>query len=414
MLFAPHQKRNWKNTVDARHRWNVSEGATRSGKTYMDYYKVPARIRAADHDGLIVLMGNTQGTLERNILAPLRNIWGGSLVGTIGGASNKVKLFGREAYALGADKQNAVTKIQGAGIAYCYGDEVATWAEPVFQMLKSRLDKPDSCFDGTTNPDNPKHWLHTFLQSDADIYRQRFTLDENPFVSDFFKEQLKKEYAGTVYYDRFINGLWVAAEGIIYRAFADNPEAFIIPEPKPEDVAFCTIGVDFGGTGSAQAFQCTGFPRMMNAVYTLDEYYTKEPIDPQGLSDAFVDFVKRQTAKRRQIVGIYADSAESVLIRGLQTALVKAGLPFKVQNAKKGSINDRIRFYSLLQGAGRYKVVKGCTHTVDAFSTVTWKPGALRDERLDDGTYNIDTLDAQEYSTEAYQDKIQKILLLGG
>jgi hypothetical protein len=98
----------------------------------------------------------------------------------------------------------------------------------------------------------------------------------------------------------------------------------------------------------------------------------------------------------------------------LQTALVKAGLPYKVQNARKGSINDRIRFYTLLQGAGRYKVVKTCVHTIDAFSTVTWKPGALRDERLDNGTYNIDPLDAQEYSTEAFQDKIQKILLLGG
>lgn len=414
MIFAPHQIRNWKHTVGEPHRWNISEGATRSGKTYMDYYKIPYRIRHADPNGLIVLLGNTQGTLERNILEPLRSIWGGALVGTVGGASNRVHMFGRDVYVLGADKQSAVTKIQGGGFSYCYGDEIATWAEPVFQMLKSRLDKPGSCFDGTTNPDNPKHWLHSFLQSDVDVYRQRFTLDENPFVSEDFKRNLKKEYWGTVYYDRYINGLWVAAEGIIYRKFADNPDAFIIDEPKKEDIAFCTIGVDFGGTGSAQAFQCTGFPRSMNRVITLDEYYTKDPVDPKGLADAFVEFVKRQLMKGRRVVEIRADSAEQVLIRGLQTALAKAGLPYQVKNAMKGSINERIRFYTLLQGAGRYQVVKTCEHTIDAFSTATWKPGALRDERLDNGTYNIDTLDAQEYSTEPFQEQILNIILAGG
>ena len=114
--FSQKQKEVWRNTVNARHRWNISLGATRSGKTYLDYYKIPYRIRSAPADGLILLLGNTKGTLERNVLEPMRKIWTGGLVGSIG-SDNRVMLFGRECYALGADKVNQVSKLQGAGLA---------------------------------------------------------------------------------------------------------------------------------------------------------------------------------------------------------------------------------------------------------------------------------------------------------
>ena len=73
-------------------------------------------------------------------------------------------------------------------------------------MLKSRLDKPTSIFDGTCNPDSPNHWFKKFLDSDADIFLQHYVIDDNPFNSPEFIENLKKEYRGTVYYDRFILG----------------------------------------------------------------------------------------------------------------------------------------------------------------------------------------------------------------
>lgn len=68
------QKEYWKN---ANCRWNVKSGATRSGKTYLDYYLIPKRIRAVrGKDGLIMILGNTKSTLQRNIIEPLQNIWG--------------------------------------------------------------------------------------------------------------------------------------------------------------------------------------------------------------------------------------------------------------------------------------------------------------------------------------------------
>ena len=96
-----------------------------------------------------------------------------------------------------------MAKIQGASIKYCYGDEIAKWNKEVFQMLKSRLDKPYSCFDGSCNPEHPTHWLKEFLDNDElDIYLQRYTIFDNPFLPAEFVEQLCKEYEGTIYYDR--------------------------------------------------------------------------------------------------------------------------------------------------------------------------------------------------------------------
>ena len=134
-------------------------------------------------------------------------------------------------------------------------------------MLKSRLDKPYSCFDGSCNPEHPTHWLKEFLDNDElDIYLQRYTIFDNPFLPKEFVEQLCKEYEGTIYYDRLIVGLWKRADGAIYKKFADNPDAFrceVVDELKDdpevkqfrkEDITSIEIGLDFGGNQSGHSF----------------------------------------------------------------------------------------------------------------------------------------------------------------
>ncbi len=218
MPFSVKQREFFDN---ANHRWNFKTGATRSGKTYMDYYVIPKRIRASiGKPGLAVILGVTKSTIERNILEPMRNIWGNDLVGSIS-SSNICYLFGEKVYCLGAEKVSQVSKLRGSSIKYVYGDEVADWNEEVFEMLKSRLDKPYSCFDGALNPQGPNHWLKEFLDSeDLDIYCQKYTLFDNPFLDKAFVDSLCKEYAGSVYYKRYILGEWALAEGLVYPMFS--------------------------------------------------------------------------------------------------------------------------------------------------------------------------------------------------
>lgn len=220
------------------HRWNVKTGATGSGKSFVDFtVTIPKRIEACRGEGLIVLLGNTRGTLERNILEPMRQWWPGN-VGMIR-SDNTVELFGKKVYALGADNKKHVARIQGATFEYVYGDEVTTWSEDVFQMLKSRLRCEHSHFDGTCNPDNPEHWFKHFLDSDADIYQQSYVIDDGVLPPHIIAE-LKKEYAGTVYYDRYILGEWCQASGLIYKLNDYN-----LVDTVPERGEYY-ISVDYG------------------------------------------------------------------------------------------------------------------------------------------------------------------------
>lgn len=381
------------------HRWNIKTGATGSGKSWLDYaVLIPQRLIAMRGEGAAVILGNTQGTANRNILEPMRDIWGDKLVGTIG-SDNAATLFGRKVYVMGADNKKHVARIQGMTIEYAYGDEITTWAEGVFQMLKSRLRCPHSHFDGTCNPDAPQHWFKKFLDSDADIYCQPSTIFDNPFLPKEFVENLCKEYEGTVYYQRFILGQWVAAEGVIYRLFADTPDRFIVDDLPDQKIRKVVIGVDFGGGSSAHAFCALGFTDY-GALVVLDEYHEKAALTPEKLAQDFVDFLRR-CQSRWLVTQVYCDSAEQTLINGLRAAARNALIGVNIADAAKRPINDRIRATCILMGMGRFFVARNCVHTIDALKSALWDSKKLtEDVRLDDGTTNIDSLDALEYAFE--------------
>ena len=384
---------------NANHRWNVKTGATGAGKTYIDIlYTIPKRIRSASgKTGISVLMGNTKGTLTRNIIEPMQEIYGTDLVGDIK-QDNTAYLFGEKVFCLGADSKRHVDRVRGATFKYLYGDEVATWNEEVFSIVKSRLREEYSTADLTCNPDSPYHWFKKFLDSNADIFQQSYVIDDGA-LSPKIVEELKKEYAGSVYYDRYILGQWVSAEGVIYKTFADNPERFyLLDEPLNYK---CNIGVDFGGGQSAHAFCCVGFGQFMRNVNVLEEYYNKEVLTPNQLEQDFIDFV-RMCLSKYNVVDVYCDSAEQVLIKGLRTAAARERLPINILNAKKKPINDRVRCLTRLMASDRFKINAKCEQTIQALRTAMWNSKVLsKDERLDNGTTNIDSIDALEYAFES-------------
>lgn len=387
----------------ATHRYNVKTGATGSGKTYLDIvYTIPKRIiERSNKSGIIVLLGNTRGTLQRNIIEPMQEIYTKSLVSDIK-QDNTALLFGEKCYCLGADKVSQASKIQGATFKYVYGDELTTWSEDVFTMLKSRLRTPYSCMDATCNPDNPRHWVRDFLDSDSDVYEQQYCIDDGALPPEVIAS-LKRDYEGTIYYNRFILGQWVAAEGIIYRQFADNLDRYVrTTYDDGTDIAIrrAVIGVDFGGNGSAHAFSLVGFTPTMGAIIVLEEYYRKEQISPAQLERDFIDFV-RLCQTKYFVSDCYCDSAEQTLIQGLIQTAGRERISLNIYNARKGDINERIRALNMLMAAGRFYIAPHCKHTIEALQTAVWdSKSPTKDRRLDDGKHNIDSLDALEYAFE--------------
>lgn len=394
MQLSDKQKEYWN---EAHSRWNVKSGATRSGKTYLDYYVIPKRIRAlAGKEGLVVILGNTKGTLQRNIITPLQKIYGPLLVSDIR-SDNTATLFGEECYCLGADKVNQVDRIRGSSIKYCYGDEVVTWHPDVFDMLKSRLDKEYSLFDGTCNPDNPNHWFYKFLKSDADIYLKEFMLEDNPFLSRAFVENLKKEYAGTVLYDRYILGRWALAEGLIYKPFADAPERFTIErEDLPKRFSYIGVGHDFGGNKSNHAFAATGIGFDGHVYKLRAKSVSAAGVPFDQLERLFCEFVDGIIRDYGYPNGVYCDSAEQTMINSY-----RQNTTYPIYNSIKRPINDRIRCTLLLMGSNRWHMVRGeCDDLANGLKNAVWDSKSKEDKRLDDGSSDIDILDADEYSFE--------------
>lgn len=391
---------------NANQRFNIKTGATRSGKTYLDIlYTIPSRIRErSGKDGLNVILGVTNSTIERNILQPLRELYGDKLVGTIN-SHNVARLFGEDVYCLGAEKVSQVSKIRGASIKYCYCDELAEYNQEVFELLKSRLDKEYSVLDGALNPESPTHWLKQFLDSDADIYCQTYTIFDNPFLPKKFVENLCKEYEGTVYYNRYILGQWCNAEGLIYTRFANEPSKYVYTKKKQDGSydlpnGLTIIGIDYGGTKSGQAFVCTRISSDFKQVIVLGSEKHMGDIDPDDLEELEIDFAKRMMYKYNcEIDYMLPDNEEVVLIRGLKRRVQEMGWSTIVRGCTKEPINDRIDCgrtmiaYNILS-----YIEEECKLFVDALSSALWDDDAKEDTRLDDFTTDIDTIDAWEYS----------------
>ena len=368
MKFSKKQNEFIRN---ANHRYNFKIGAVRSGKSFVDIaYEVPFRLRSLkDKDGLNVILGVSKETIERNVLQPMREIYTDAIVGTIN-QRNIAYVCGVPVYCLGAEKVSQVSKIQGSSIKYCYGDEIAKWNKEVFAMLQSRLDKPYSCFDGACNPEYPGHWLKEFIdRNDIDAYIQKYKIFDNPFLPVEFIDNLCKEYAGTVYYGRYIDGEWTLAEGLIYPMYNK------IFENPPIDIKadnYC-LGIDYG---TQNAFCALLFARYNNVWYIIDEYYySGRDTGTQKTDQEYYIDIKNWLSRYNfsaNLETIIDPSAASFI------ALLKKSALFKVRPADN-AVLDGIRETATAMQTGILKASPSCTNFRKEIQGYVWDPNSADD-----------------------------------
>ena len=381
MTFTQKQQEYLNN---ANHRWNIKSGATRSGKTYLDVLAViPIRIRAvAGKEGLTVILGNTKGTLQRNVIEPLRAIYCATLVGDIG-VDNTARMFGEKVYCLGADKVTQVDRLRGSSIKYAYCDEVVTYNNEVFEMLKSRLDKTYSRCDLTCNPDNPMHWFKKFMDSDADIYLQEYSIDDNDFLSSEFVENLKKEYTGTVWYDRYILGKWVLAEGLIYPMFSTNRHVKQVTPKCDRHYIF----IDYG-TQNPFAALLFGVRRELgvDVAYLIKEYYYSGRANNRQLTDDdyYNELVRLADGYDIDYIGIDPSAASMI-------ATIKKHGQFSAKKAKNDVLNG-IRSVASLIAQERLYVHISCKNTIAEFQSYLWDTKSTEDRPVKDNDHAMDAL----------------------
>ena len=351
--------------ANCNHRWNFKIGATGSGKSWLDYAVViPKRLFALRGEGAAVMLGNTQGTLSRNVLDPMREIWGSVLVGTIG-SDNTALLFGKKLYILGADNRKHVARLQGMTIEYAYGDEVTTWHEEVFQMLKSRLRCRHSFFDGTANPESPYHFLKAFLESKADVYCQTSTIDDNPFLPPEFVENLKQEYAGTVYYDRFVLGRWAAAGGLVYPFFSADDPRYVVDgfAPKHGSGGRYFVSIDYGTYNPCSM----GLWCVAGGVATRfrESYYDGRKNGRQRTDEEHYAELERLTS------GVPVDSIIIDPSAASFIETIRRHGRYRVRQAENDVLNG-IRVTACLLSAGKMQIDRSCKDSLREFGSDRW------------------------------------------
>lgn len=400
----------------------IADGSIRSGKTISMIIGFLLWSQSSFKGQSFILAGKTMGALKKNVIRPMLQIieaWGWPYDYIRSGTDARIEIGSNQYYLYGANTEASQDALQGLTAAGAYADEAALFPKSFIDQMVGRCSVMGARIWMNCNPGNPHNYIKEEFIDKADeknIYHLHFLMDDNLTLSESVRERYKRTWpVGSVFYKRFILGLWVAAEGLVYQQFANELEEYLI-DPKwliddqnNTKIVYATIGVDFGGTKSAHSFTLTGFTKGFRDIVVLDEYYRKERINPKQLQDDFIDFVKRARSKYR-VYEAYCDSAEQTLISGIEAACREKCLSIDIKNAIKGPINDRIAFYNSLIAQRRWKVMRHCRHVIEAFEQAVYDDKQLtKDVRLDDGIMNVDSLDSTEYSTESVQNEIMYI-----
>lgn len=388
-------------------RINLLQGSVRSGKTFISLIAWIIMLCEYPQDSAFLMVGKTLTSLKRNCLALLEDFCPKASF-SYSLSKKEAVLFGRKIYLEGVNDSRAENKIRGMTLQAAYCDELTLFTEDFFAMLLSRLSMPNAKLLATTNPDTPYHWLmkrYIKRQDEIGIKIWNFYLDDNLTIPKETIESLKKEFTG-VFYDRFILGKWVAAEGIIYRIFVDNHKDYIIKNFK-DTLSFISIGVDYGASKSKTVFVASGITRGFNKVIILKEKALTGIYDPESIYKSFEYFYESIKSEYGSPNFVFADygALGEVLTRGLWCFVKKKGLAMQIQDCTKSTINDRIQLTCKLMAQNRLKVFEGCNGLIGAFDNAVWDSKKI-DSRLDDGTVEIDYLDAFEYSINNFSSQL--------
>lgn len=351
-------------------RINIWEGSVRSGKTIASIVRFIHFVDSAPQDGLIFLVGKTERTIRRNIIDVIKTMLPSPKTVSYNRGLGILRIGKREIEVIGANDERSQEKIRGATVGGVYGDEITLWPESFFRMLLSRMSVEGAMFFGTTNPDSPYHWLKTdFLdrQHELDLARFHFTIEDNLNLAKGFVEALKTEYNG-LWYKRFILGLWVLAEGVVYDMFSESRHVVdvqaLLKERKKQQFRNYFVGVDYG-TNNPCTFGLYGYDNGLPVYLVKEHYYDSAKTNRQKTDSQHADDFDQFIKGVPNLVNIYVDPSALSFISELRHR------GYRVTGANN-DVLDGIRFVGKLLSNGQLFVDKSCKNTIKEFAAYVW------------------------------------------
>jgi len=365
-------------------RINLLEGSVRSGKTWISLVVWAFWVATMPRDGNYLMVAKTLTSLRRNCLDLLQELVGTKYF-TYSLSKKEARLFGRLVYLEGVNDARAESKIRGMTLQGAYCDELTLFTEDFFSMLLSRLSCPGAKLIATTNPDSPQHWLKVKYMDRAaelDMLIMKFLIEDNTFLDPEYVENLKKEYVG-VFYDRFILGQWVVAEGRVYPMFTDNPDRFILRGTTAGMDGQFYISCDYGTINPLSlGLWCVHGKQAIR----IKEYYWDSRREGHQKTDEEYYADLERLAHGYYIRRVIVDPSAASFIE-----CIRRHGKFRVWEADNDVLNG-IRVTASLLNAGMVKVHESCKDAIREFGLYRWDEKKNSDAVLKENDHAMDEI----------------------
>lgn len=397
--------------------FNLWEGSIRGGKTYVSVLAFLLAVSQLDGDvnGQLVIVGKNLGSIYRNFFETIEKSEGlRALRSVVAYKQNAptARIFGREVQVIGVNDGRAESKIRGMTILLVYVDEASVINEAAFKQILNRMSLDESKMFATTNPDSPAHWLKTSfidrLPQLPDWRRFHFVMDDNPSLSEAVKARLRAQYTG-LWYRRWIEGLWVAAEGAIFNMW--DPAVHVKPwSQTPEMRQLISVGIDYGTTNATAALLLGVSKELVEGhwrsrLWLVDEWaYDSRQMDGVTKTDAELSSMFRTWLAHPHLPA----GNPAINYKPRFIVLDPSAASFRAQLQKDGvqtaaAVNDHsgINLLASLLAQQQLVVTDRCPGFILEAPGYAWDPKAsekgtdqpvkVADHRLDGGRYAIAT-----------------------
>lgn len=371
----------------------ICDGAVRSGKTLCMSVSFAAWAMNNFNDTSFALCGKTVASVRRNLITPLlsvltdlgfscrEKISQGLVEIEFGNVKNRFYLFG------GRDESSAAL-IQGLTLGGVLLDEVALMPRSFVEQAVARCSVSGSKLWFNCNPENPMHWFYKEwiekVQEKNCLYLH-FVMEDNPSLSRSIIERYRTLYSGA-FYERFVEGKWVAAEGLVYPFFSKDKYTV-------DSVPVCSeyyISCDYG---TVNPFSLGLWGYCDGVWYRVDEYYWSSKNEGSQKTDEEYYCQLEKLADNRQIESVIVDPSAVSFIE-----CIRRHGKFRVIRAKN-EVSDGIRRVSEALKCGKIKIVLPCNDIIREFGLYRWDnslsrdiPRKEHDHAMDDMRYFVSTV----------------------
>lgn len=356
-------------------RINLLDGSVRSGKTWISIVAWAFHVAAMPKGCEFLMVGRTLTTLSRNCLGLLQSLEP-SFKYSI--SQKKATLFGKTVWLEGANDEQAESKIRGMTLAGVYIDELTLIPRNFYYMCLSRLSIANAKLFATTNPDSPVNYVFAEIIRNNSIDKKitSFRIDDNPFLDPEYVQNLKREYSG-VFYQRYLLGEWVIAEGLVYPMYNNT----VVAEDREYEEFY--VSMDYG-IMNPTAMLLWG--RVGKTWYCIKEYYhSGRETQRQKTDGQYYEDLERLCAGRK-ITKVIVDPSASSFI-----ALIRQKGRFSVLPADN-TVIEGIQHVASALADQKILFNSCCKMTIQEFALYSWDAKSNVDAPIKENDHAMDAV----------------------